>query len=463
MARVCHHRPVRGRKDRRLAGVVALTLGLGVFAHAACVERPGEEPEPTPISASEPLVLDDDPLAYVTRSDYRRSILERDLVDREPTYARVRLRHYSRNDERGWDRLPVVDWPTQPLTVALAQQIAADKRIPELEFGSPLSATYGDEQSPQLPSTQAEWIALGERVFFEFPMLVAPSVGRALREGSELRDYGVIVHDDRYVGLGLAEVEGRTRVVVTCASCHASLGADGRPSGVRANRAYDHARLRLDHGGTHEAALVDTTRAEDLDKLGPGRSDVQHDQLFNPYAFPDFGGLVDMPYLHHTANWYHRGVASLAIRVETVFMSHGRNASRPPRVLMWALAEYLRSLPPPPPSDPSSPASERGRVVFEQQACDVCHTPPLYSSELRPTLEEIGTDDAAGRSPIRGTGRWRVPSLRGVGGNGPYLHHGAVATLEQLFDPQREEPGHGFGLELDAAARADLIAFLRTI
>lgn len=433
-------------------------LTVGLFT-GACFEQP----EPKISSASEPLVLDDDPLAYVTRSDYRRAILERDLVDPEPTYARVRLRHYSRDDERGWDRLPIVEWPTQPLTVALADQIAKAKRIPELEFGPPLSTMYGDETSPALPSTRSEWIALGERVFFEFPMLVAPSVGRALREGSDLRDYGVIVHDDRYVGLSLAKVEGRTRVVVTCASCHASLGADGRPSGVRANRAYDQARLRLDHGGTHEASLVDTTRAEDLGKLGPGRSDVQHDQLFNPYAFPDFGGLADMPYLHHTANWYQRGVASLAIRVETVFMSHGRNAGRPPRVLMWALAEYLRSLPPPPPIDPPSPASERGRIVFEQEACDVCHTPPLYTSDLRPTLEEIGTDDAAGRSPIRGTGRWRVPSLRGVGGNAPYLHHGAVATLEQLLDPQREEPGHGFGLELDAAARADLIAFLRTI
>jgi cytochrome c553 len=450
---------VRGRKALLLAGGVALPL---IFA--ACFERGGTEPESSAAAASrEPLSLDDDPLAYITDSEYRRAILERDLVDPKPTYARVRLRHYSRDDERGWDRLPVVEWPSQPLTVALANQIAADKRLPELAFDAPLSTAYGDEQAPRLPTTRAEWIALGERVFFEFPMSLAPSVGRALREGSDLREYGVIVHADRYVGLRLAEVDGRTRVVVTCASCHASLGSDGRPSGVRANRAYDHARLRLEHGGTHEASLVDTTRAEDLDELGPGRSDVQHDQQFNPYAFPDFGGIADMPYLHHTANWYQRGVASLAIRVETVFMSHGRNASRPPRVLMWALAEYLRSLPPPPPTQRPSPASERGRLVFQREGCDVCHAPPLYSSELRPTLEEIGTDDAAGRSPIRGTGRWRVPSLRGVGGNAPYLHHGAVATLEQLFDPQREEPGHGFGLELDAAARADLLAFLRTI
>ena len=444
--------------DARLLLGVAVTLAV-----AACFDRSDGQPDPRPASSSEPLSLEDDPLAYITSSAYRRAILERDLVDAEPTYARVRLRHYSRSDERGWDRLPILEWPTLPLTVELAEQIAAEKRLPELEFGPPLSAAYGDETDPRLPGTRAEWIALGERVFFEFPMSLAPSVGRALREGTDLQAYGMIVHDDRYVGLQLAEVDGRTRVVATCASCHASIGEDGRVSGIRANRMFDHGRLRIDHGGRNEASLVDTTRAEDLDKLGPGRSDVQHDKTFNPYAFPDFGGIATVPYLHHTANWHHRGVASLAIRVETVFMSHGRIQNRPPRVLMWALAEYLRSLPPPPPIDPPSPASERGRAVFYQESCDVCHAPPLYTSTLRPTLEEIGTDDAAGRSPIRGTGHWRVPSLRGVGGNGPYLHHGAVPTLEQLFDPQRSEPGHVFGLDLDTAARADLVAFLRTI
>lgn len=437
---------------------VALTLVL-----AGCFDRSEDEPRGKATPGVDPASLVDDPLAYVTSSDYRRAVLERDLVDPSPTYARVRLRHYSRTDTRGWDLLPIVEWPTQPLTVALAEQIATTKRMPQLAFGPTLSAAYGDEEAPQLPKTQAEWIALGERVFFELPMSGAPSVGRALREGADLRDYGVIVHEGRYVGVALAEVDGRTRVVVTCASCHASVGADGRVSGIRANRAYDHGRLRIDHGGRNEFSLVDTTRAEDLDKLGPGRSDVQHDMSFNPYAFPDFGGIVDMPYLHHTANWYQRGVASLAIRVETVFVSPGKNGSRPPRVLMWALAEYLRSLPAPPAIDSPNAASERGRGVFEREGCDVCHAPPLYTSQLRPTLAEIGTDDAAGRSPIRGTGTWRVPSLRGVGGNGPYLHHGAVATLEQLFDAQREEPGHRFGLELADDERADLIAFLRTI
>jgi hypothetical protein len=459
-----HHGYVRVR----VRACIGIAVMLGI---AGCADPPARDPKPTeasapPALASEPptVALHDDPRAYIQSARYRRGILERDLVDPAPVYARVRLRHYSLDHARGWERLPIIDWPTLPLTRELATQIATTKRIPELEFGPPLGDMYGTEQAPtRLPEMPADWVALGERVFFEYPMAAAPVLGRALRDGVELRDYGLIEHDGAYVGVRVAKVEGQARVVLTCASCHASRGEDGVVSGIRANRSYDLARLRLEHGGAHEPQAVDTTRAEDLHKLGPGRSDVQRDQTFNPYAFPDFGGLVDMPYLHHTANWYHRGIASLAIRVETVFMTSGRVSDRPPRVLMWALAMYLRSLPAPPPIAQPSPESERGRLVFEAQGCDACHAPPLYTSDLRVSLDEIGTDRAAGESVVRGTGYWRVPSLRGVGGNGPYLHHGAVATLEELFDPTRAEPGHGFGLELQAHARAELLAFLRTI
>jgi mono/diheme cytochrome c family protein len=427
-------------------------LALVVLALAGC--------ERAPQADATPLDLADNPHAFVTSQTYRRAILERDLVTPEPTYARARLRFYASDDPRGWDSAPEVDWPTLPITLDGAAQLAATNRMPALEFGPPLGEGLGPDS---LPSTREEWVALGERVFFEYPMSFAPSIGRALRAGVDLRDYGVIVHDGAYVGVRFAKIEDRTRVVVTCASCHASVDAEGWLSGVRANRNFNFGQLRLEHGGHDEHHAVDTTAREDLARLGPGRSDVMGDREFNPYAFPDFGGIADMPYLHHTANWYNRGVATLAIRVETVFIHDGRSRSRPPRALMWALAEYLRSLPAPSPIDPPSEASERGRAIFAAEGCDVCHTPPLYTSSERIELEKMGTDTAAGASPVRGTGSWRVPSLRGVGGNAPYLHHGAFATLEAMFEPGRDEPGHEFGLGLDPDERADLLAFLRTI
>lgn len=442
-------------------------LGLGLLL-GACGAR--EDPD----GPAAVLDLADDPHAYVTSTAYRRAILERDLIrdelpgHGEPVYVRVRLRHYATvDDPDGWDAVPVVDWPTLPLTVEDAAAIAVSGQIPALEFGPGLADGL---DSDSLPDSQDEWIALGERVFFEYPMSPIPSLGEALREGLDLRDYGVIEHEGAYVGVRFVARAGRTGIAVTCASCHASVDEDGWLSGVRANRNYDLGRFRLDHGGAGDHHAVDATSDSDLAKLGPGRSDVQHDGQFNPYAFPDFGGIADMAYLHHTGNWANRGVATLAIRVETVFMTGGRVSSRPPRVLMWALAEYLRSLPAPAPlaaTAAPSLASERGRLVFEAEGCDGCHTPPFYTSSARVAMAAIGTDPAAGLSPLRGTGYWRVPSLRGVGGNAPYLHHGAFASLEAMFAADRiesgQELGHGFGLALDAADRADLLTFLRTL
>ena len=438
---------------RPFAPLLAASLTL------ACSAR-----QPSGQTAGEALDLADDPRAFVTSAAYRRGVLERDLVDREPIYASARLRRYSMGAPRGWDTLPIRDWSSRPLTLADAEHIHTHQALPTFELDPPMAAAFGTEAEPTLPTSEAEWIALGERVFFEFPMAVAPWFGKALRAGDDLRDYGVLVHDDAYVGVRLTEVEGRARVALTCAICHASVGADGQPSGVRSNRNYDLGAPRLAHGGARATQLVDATAPEDLGTLGPGRSDVQRDKRFNPYAFPDFGGIADKPYLHHTANWHNRGVATLAIRIETVFMGRGIDGrTRPPRVLMWALAMYLRSLPPPPPVAEPSESSRRGEQVFIREGCDTCHAPPMYTSDVRVPLDELGTDDAAGTSPIRGTGHWRVPSLRGVGGNAPYLHHGALSTLEQLFDPGRTEPGHSYGLELEEAERADLIAFLRTI
>ena len=59
-------------------------------------------------------------------------------------------------------------------------------------------------------------------------------------------------------------------------------------------------------------------------------------------------------------------------------------------------------------------------------------------------------------------GRYRVPSLRGVAARRLLLHDGSVrGGLDELFDPARLAPGHAFGLDLDAPARDDLLAYLR--
>ena len=47
---------------------------------------------------------------------------------------------------------------------------------------------------------------------------------------------------------------------------------------------------------------------------------------------------------------------------------------------LYALARYVYSLQPPPNPNKFDAVAERGRNIFERQACAMCHTPPLYTN-----------------------------------------------------------------------------------
>ena len=127
-----------------------------------------------------------------------------------------------------------------------------------------------------------------------------------------------------------------------------------------------------------------------------------------------------------------------------------------------------------------------------------CHTPPLYTNN-RLTLASgfavpanapasleilpvsVGTDPNLALFTRKGTGYYKIPSLKGVWYRGRYLHDGSLASLEEMFDPSRLRDshlpggwrplgtktravkGHEFGLGLTPAERSQLIAFLRTL
>ena len=127
-----------------------------------------------------------------------------------------------------------------------------------------------------------------------------------------------------------------------------------------------------------------------------------------------------------------------------------------------------------------------------------CHTPPLYTNNAllpapgftvpadhsnRYTILQvsIGTDPNLTMNTRRGTGYYKVPSLKGVWYRGMFEHSGSVASLEDWFDPRRLRndyvptgfkgygvktrpvPGHLFGLDLSLEDRKALLAFLRTL
>jgi hypothetical protein len=93
----------------------------------------------------------------------------------------------------------------------------------------------------------------------------------------------------------------------------------------------------------------------------------------------------------------------------------------------------------------------------------------------------LSTDPTLTTKTRRGTGYYKVPSLKGVWYRGPFEHNGSVATLEDWFDARRLREdyvptgwkgygvktravkGHEFGLTLSDDDKWSLIAFLRTL
>jgi hypothetical protein len=159
---------------------------------------------------------------------------------------------------------------------------------------------------------------------------------------------------------------------------------------------------------------------------------------------------------------------------------------------------YIASLTPPPNPNPFDDLAKKGKEVFDFYDCGRCHTPPHYSSnkltpvdgfeipaehynkyEIEP--ESVGTDPGLALATRRGTGYYKIPSLRHIWLRGPFGHDGSCLTLEDWFDPHRLDedyipagfiglgikhrsvPGHEYGLGLTAEDRRALIAFLRTL
>lgn len=220
--------------------------------------------------------------------------------------------------------------------------------------------------------------------------------------------------------------------------------------------------------------------------------------LFTPAQIPDLIGVQERRFLDHTGLVQQRSIADLMRYVAIV---QGANAfdrfgdfllvdpvpdptkmDRYSDEQLYALGRYLYSIEPPPNPHPVDALAERGRRIFAREGCDACHTPPLYTSnKLTPALgftvpaehlnryaiipRSVGTDPALTMRTRKGTGYYKVPSLKGVWYRGPLQHAAAVKTLEEWFDPARPPrvAGHPFGLQLPAAERRALIAFLETL
>jgi len=208
---------------------------------------------------------------------------------------------------------------------------------------------------------------------------------------------------------------------------------------------------------------------------GPGRIDVTTSSGLEPARIPDLRPVAFLSYLQQDATLRVVDEATLAIRIETLVITSNEEAVRPPRVVALALAAYVRSLASSLPSyDAASAAQPAGARVFESE-CTGCHVLPALTGAPVP-LAQVGTDPTLGDSLSRGTGRYRVPSLHGVGTRGPLLHDATLPDVEAMFDPSRLDAGftdrlhgsgpvegHLYGLSLTDAQRASLVSFLKAL
>jgi hypothetical protein len=233
---------------------------------------------------------------------------------------------------------------------------------------------------------------------------------------------------------------------------------------------------------------------------------------WHPTPISDLIGIKDRKYLDHNATHRMRGpddIARYAVLVACCdsgdfgphhMLAEGRRLP-PYRVsdeLAYSLGQYIYSLGPPVNPNAGGPLAAAGRTVFEREGCGSCHTAPLFTNN-KLTLAQgwipprdhpnhadilpvsVGTEPAAALETRKGTGFYKVPSLKGLWYREMLTHDGSVATLEEWFDParlrddyvsrgfkgyritHRAVPGHEYGLKLSAAEKTALMAFLRTL
>lgn len=254
--------------------------------------------------------------------------------------------------------------------------------------------------------------------------------------------------------------------------------------------------------------------ASALEAIPPGVCARQGSSAFYPPHIPDLIGVKDRRHLDSTGIIQHRTIDDM---MRYIALNQGadrlslygsfRPAGALPEPLtqsrysdeqLYALALFIYSLKPPVNPNKFDAIAARGQRVFEREGCEGCHTPPLYTNnKLTPVdgfqvpethrdmydilPESVGTDPRLALRTRRGTGYYKVPSLKGVWYRGPFEHNGSVATLEDWFDPRRLSEdyvptgfrgygvearavkGHPFGLDLSKRDRKALIAFLKTL
>lgn len=268
---------------------------------------------------------------------------------------------------------------------------------------------------------------------------------------------------------------------ISCAMCHTRVMPDGTVlKGAQGNYPFDRAaafdaekdftpeRAHRMQRSLFGAPWVKPDPQEGLERISveqiaetfaaipPGVIARQGASLLHPPQVPDLIGVKERKYLDHSGLLIHRSIADM-MRYAAInqgaddlasyggFIPAARDFRTPPdpKLLgrysdeqLYALSLYIYSLKPPANPNKFDSLAARGQKVFKREGCAGCHTPPLYTNN-KLTLAEgfkvpedhhrrydimpqtIGTDPGLALKTRRGTGYYKVPSLKGVWYRGP--------------------------------------------
>ena len=225
---------------------------------------------------------------------------------------------------------------------------------------------------------------------------------------------------------------------ISCASCHANGGHDGRVwdtsdigEGLRRTISM-RGRAGMAHGRLHWSGNFDEVQDFEIEiRRVFGGTGFIPDELVNmdPLGPPNAGLSAEMDAL-----------AAYVASLDEVAPSPFRN------------------------SDGSlTAAGERGREVFLRQNCSDCHSGPEFTDSIRNRLHDVGTLRASsgerlGR-PLEGID---TPTLLGLWENTRFLHDGRAFTLREVFQDSSARTHGGMDRLTDQEMR-DLEAFLLQI
>lgn len=378
--------------------------------------------------------------------------------------------------------------------------------------------------------TKEDWIRAGQLVFEESPDPVPSPTGVQLPPEIQFRTTsGGIVPYLRYVirRKGVLEMDLGT----SWAACHTRVLDDGAVvKGAQGNIPFGQIGAAVARPAVlknlwpffgapwvmpreeFERTLTVEELVHRAGAMQPGVIARHGTSVASPAKVPSLIGVEDIKFLDSTGLMRHRSIGDLMryaaanygldiiahygdFQPQAVMTGFAEDGTRFSDEQLYALSLYIYSLKPPPNPNPFNDEARRGQRIFQQQGCVGCHTPPLYTNnkltpvkgfqvpeDLRRTGDvlntSVGTDPALATKTRRGTGLYKVPSLRGVWYRSAFEHNGQAETLEEWFDPARLRDdyvphgfhlgpgpirGHEFGLKLSPDDRKALIAFLKTL